>query len=478
MEPEHLINRRRFLGGVASGAIAGIVGRAAAQGSDPSTKATVLLEEDIYQFTEANNGAGPMWCRGSTCIVRSGEDLFVSGLETLPGAPPLNNCRWNVFRRAKEGWKLWATDRTDRTREPAPLATFEGGPLLLSANPTLGTGPEPSGTPAEPRILKFDTKSGAFETLRPRWSGAPRFVSHSYRSIAADPKLRELIIFQNVAYVSPSWGHAEWAFLDATGNWSVNGRLDWPWGADYETPQSIRICYPTVALRNRSVHFCGVSDILEPRRAWRAYKRELTGQDAHYVLRRLFYTWCPDVTQKKFEKWIELSSVDEFGGRILTGDLWLDAEGLVHITWEERVLDERLRPRFFPSAIQTYSIKYAVLKDGQVLTKKTLVEGREATGREVAGCARFHAFPDGRLFVIWFVEAVSPDGQRIAENRYLELRKAEIVAGPRTLPLRAPFTDFFTTSSRAGSSPSTVLELLGRRLGAPWTISYAMIQLR
>jgi len=44
---------------------------------------TVELEEDVYSFEPANNGAGPMWCSGSTCLVRVVEDVFVSGLETL-----------------------------------------------------------------------------------------------------------------------------------------------------------------------------------------------------------------------------------------------------------------------------------------------------------------------------------------------------------------------------------------------------------
>src|SRR6266404_4457575 len=43
----------------------------------------VQVEEDVYTHTNANNGAGPMWCHGSTCLVRAGEHLFASGLETL-----------------------------------------------------------------------------------------------------------------------------------------------------------------------------------------------------------------------------------------------------------------------------------------------------------------------------------------------------------------------------------------------------------
>jgi len=43
----------------------------------------VEVEEDVYSFLPANNGAGPMWCSGSTCLVRIGDDVFASGLETV-----------------------------------------------------------------------------------------------------------------------------------------------------------------------------------------------------------------------------------------------------------------------------------------------------------------------------------------------------------------------------------------------------------
>ena len=30
----------------------------------------VEAEETLYEYLPANNGAGPLWCYGSTCIVR------------------------------------------------------------------------------------------------------------------------------------------------------------------------------------------------------------------------------------------------------------------------------------------------------------------------------------------------------------------------------------------------------------------------
>ena len=61
----------------------------------------VEVEDEVYRFEGANNGAGPMWCSGSTCLVRVQDRVFASGLETLPQFPPLNNCRWQLFERAE-----------------------------------------------------------------------------------------------------------------------------------------------------------------------------------------------------------------------------------------------------------------------------------------------------------------------------------------------------------------------------------------
>src|SRR6266850_7986406 len=93
---------------------------ASATGLKPGVEA----EEDVYSYTPANNGAGPMWCAGSTCLVRVGDKLFASGLETVADAKPLNNCRWMLFHFSSKGWERVRVD-DGRTREPSPLAAFQ-----------------------------------------------------------------------------------------------------------------------------------------------------------------------------------------------------------------------------------------------------------------------------------------------------------------------------------------------------------------
>jgi hypothetical protein len=438
-----------------------------------SLQPTVEIEEDVYDYEPANNGAGPMWCHGSTCLVRTGDDLFASGLETIGGAKPLNNCRWMLFWRGSQGWRKVDSDASGRTREPSPLAGFPDGQLFLSANPTLNKDPNAYSGPAKPELLQFDghDPSKPSRTLIPVWSNQPKFTEHSYRSFAADGPNRELILFQNIGYT-----HAEWTFLDRQGQWSAQGQLKWPWGADYSKPQPIRVCYPNVALRNREAHFCGVSDIVEPNEQWRAFKKQLTGQEWDYDFRRLFYTWSPDITTGRFQPWVQIASREKTCGWINPGDLWVAPDGKVHILWTERAIDERLRDKFFPGVRQSHSLNYAILRQGEVLSRHTLLMAEEGKSNERPGGGRFHVTPDNRLFVFFYVSGSDSNGRHVSENRMLEILRDGPVSDSVRVPLARPFTDFMTATPRAGSPPSRVLELLGIRQGLGTTISFARIK--
>ena len=433
----------------------------------------VEVEEQVYACQPSNNGSGPLWCAGSTCLVRSGDTVFASGCETIPGAQPLNNVRWTLWKRGPGGWELQRADPTGRTREPSPLAVFSDGRLLLSANPTLAP-PEKRAGPARPEILEFKAAdpTGPFQTLRPEWNGTPAFTEHSYRSFAADGPGRELILFQNIGYT-----HSEWALLSADGRWSARGRLTWPWGAEYDKPQPIRVCYPTVMLRGRAVHFCGVSDIVEPYARWRQYKEKLTGQHWDYDFRRLFYTWSDDVSSGKFHDWVEIASRDKTCGWIMPCDLWLDPAGVVHLLWTERAIDTRLRKEFFPEARQSAALCYGRVSQGKLVSRRAIVEAVEGRSRETPEWGRFQITPDGRLFVVGYVDGHSDDGKPLAENRLWELGADGSLGPSCRLPMKFPLAKYFTATVRGGSAPSTTLDLLGTSSAAPATIRYARVRL-
>ncbi|MCZ7637163.1 MAG: hypothetical protein M5U12_14675 [Verrucomicrobia bacterium] len=127
--------------------VSGWVALALAQDRLPAAP-NVEVEEDVYTYVDAQNGAGPMWCYGSTCLVRLGEQVFASGLETVPGARPLNNCRWVLFERKEDGWRRMRAELFSLTREPSPVAGFgagDSGRVFLSAHPTLQPDQEAGG---------------------------------------------------------------------------------------------------------------------------------------------------------------------------------------------------------------------------------------------------------------------------------------------------------------------------------------------
>jgi hypothetical protein len=378
-----------------------------------------------------------------------------------------------LFKRQPHGWELQATDSVGRTREPCPLVGFPDGRLFMSVNPTLSKA-QSGGGPARPQVLQFDAVNpkSAFKTLLPVWEGQPPFTEHSYRSFAADGQGRELILFQNIGYT-----HAEWSFLNNNGTWSTTGKLSWPWGTTYPKPEPIRVCYPNVALRGRAVHFCGVSDIIEPYPEWRAFKKELTGQEWDYDFRRLFYTWTPDITKTKFSDWVEVASRDQTCGWISPGDLWLAPDGSAHLVWAERALDERLRAKFFPNAKQSHEINYCLIREGKVILRTTLLAAEEGKSFEIPSSPRFHVTPENRLFVIFYVNGRNQAGRSISENRLMELLP-DGGSGPLVrLPLKKAFVSYFTATNRGGSPLSEAIELLGVQESAPMAIAYARVRM-
>ena len=436
----------------------------------------IEVEDEVYRYKPANNGAGPLWCKGSTCLVRIGDKVFVSGLETMDNWALSNNCRWMLFKRNDTGWEKLLTDEEGRNREPSPIAAFHDGRLFLSSNPFIAGTNEQTGGKLKPEIFSFKTSAihEPFKRLLPGWAGDPKFGEDSYRTLSADGALGELIVFQNPYRDEVK---CEWAFYNDAGKWSAQGQLDWPLISKNEKTEPLRLCYPDVMLKNRKVYYLGASDIKEPNKEWKQYKKQLTGREWDYAYRHLFFTWSDDITSGKFHPWIELADRDETAGEVTASDLWVGPDGAVHILWQEKAIDEHLREKFFPAARQSYELNYAIVRKGKVEIRRTLLKSEEGDGKEIPGSARFHVAPGNRLFVVYFVSGSNFSEKKIAENRVVELKAGGVMEEPVTLQLKYPFTKFFTANQRGGSLPSPILDMLGNAPDDKLTVRYARVRL-
>lgn len=464
---------------------------AAAQDNAATLKPAVEIEEEVYRFVPADNGAGPTWCFGAPILVRMGETLFASGLETLPDAQPLHNVRWMLFRRDADGWQLQQVDPVDRTREPCPLVVFPSGRIIMSVNPTLVADPQRrGGGPARPELLEFrvaDSKAPP-KTLVPAWEGEPNFTEHTYRLFGCDAANEEAILLNNVGY-----SQKDWALLKRDGTWSTGTLMNVPSregdihayvpGFKYH-----RFNYGSVVLRDRAAWVTGcVSYANWDRAGEKELEQILAGQTARNRLgslanrRRMMFAWTPDITTTPFSPWLEVGSTMANGGWLFPGDLWVAPDGAAHVLWYEGPMDRKLRDQHFPDIKLTHAIKHAVVRDGLIVHQATLMQGGEGLGSELPQSIqpRFHISPENRLFALYYVSGVDDRGARVSENRLMELLPDGSAAEPIVLPLVHPFRVMFTATPRGGSNPARVLDLFGNRAEGPAsTLFYARVRLQ
>ncbi|MEJ5253635.1 MAG: hypothetical protein HPY54_13380 [Chthonomonadetes bacterium] len=402
----------------------------------------VIAEETIATCEPPNNGSGPLWCYGAPLIVRTGNEVYASIMETGANVPPLCNTRPRLYRKRKgEAWQMVWAPSAFREREPCPLVTTQQGNLFLSLNTSL----MPPGTQygkCEPHLLEFARNAPSAPRKQvPPYPRTATFTDHSYRGIAADGARNEILLLHIDAHTS----EYHYALLKSDGQWDAPGVISFP----------IRACYPQVLLRNRSAYALAIGDIVEPVEEWRGYKRERTQREWDYVFRRLFFTWTPNVLSEPFSPPLEIDNVDDTGGHIVNLDLWLDRRGTAHVLYRREQTTPLLREKYFPNLPLQASLEYCRVQNGRVVDRQTLMRGGEGLSSPRPQYARFHS-PDGRrlLAVCAFT---SPEGTW--QNAILPLLPK--IGEMEPIPLREPFTTFFTACERGGSRPSPTIDLFG-----------------
>ena len=446
---------RRIGGVVLMGAIS--VHNSAAEEPKPRVEVEETVAPYVTEGRELSHWC--LWGYGAPHLVRFGQEVFVSLIDTNSGLEPVANNRWLLWRRGADGWRIVQQGEKYIEFQPCPLAVLAGGRLLLSVNPHERPGGEGR---CYPQLLQFSASAIADvpSVLRPSWPGSASFSVLTYRGLGVDAEAGEILLLCLLGNVYCA------SFADSPEQWHDAGTISFP----------IRACYPQVLLRNRAAHVLAIGDVVEPVKAW----RELKGKDPGFAFRRLFYTFNPDVLHALFEPALEVDSVEDSGGRIWNLDLHADPQGKVHALYlREAYTDELIHQRFFPDKRPTCQLIEAVIESGRVISRQVLLdqdtpvaEGPMAGRKLVPGFARYHLTPQGDL---WAILYASGSG---GEDMYL----LRLAPGPRgsliPLGMKHPLSRFFTNTVRGGSAPSSTIDLVGAdQRSSPPQLRYARVVL-
>ncbi|MGI6461508.1 MAG: hypothetical protein ACOX5J_15700 [Candidatus Hydrogenedentales bacterium] len=415
---------------------------------------TIVHEETVYTHSPANNGSGPFWSSGCTILTRLGDTVLLSEMETGQDVPPLCNTRWRLHSRTEAGWSLFAEAEGYRQREPTLLASTGSDVFYLYVNDST----EPPGTkygPCTPYLLKFHLDNpGSPEALRPAWEGEPTFTDHSYRGYAADRGAGELLMLN----IDAKTTEENWCHLKADGEVLGNGKISFP----------IRACYPQVALKDKAAYVLAISDIREPVEEWADYKFEQTQNTWDYVFRILYFTWTPHIGSQAFSPPLEIANVEATAGHIFGQDLHIAPNGDAYILYTQREVSSALmRDKFFPDLSIVDSLHLALVREGQIIDRKTIIEGSETSQ---PGSARFHIAANGDCYALIYATIDNAQG-----NYLIPMNSPQDAPPLIPVPLRQPLSMFLLASPRAGNAPSNTIDLAGA--GPAGAIVYAQIAL-
>jgi len=452
----------RLVGGVL---LVGAISMPTSGVEEPKPK--VEVEESVTPYVTEGRELSHwcLWGYGAPHLVRFGQEVYVSLIDTNGGLEPLCNNRWLLWRRDADGWRIVRQGEQYIEFQPCPLAVLADGRLLLSVNPHERPGGKGRCHPQILQLSASDMTAGP-RVLEPAWPEDAEFLEHTYRGLGVDAGTGEILLLslqqEEEVYCA--------SLADSSGQWHDLGKIQFP----------IRACYPQVVLRNRTAHVLAIGDIHEPVKAYRELKGGKEGRFPGFVFRRLFYTFNPDVGHASFEPALEVDSVEDSGGAIDNLDLQVDALGQVHVLYlRQPYTEELIRQRFFPDKRATCQLIEAVIESGCIVSRQVLLdqdtpvaEGPMAGRKLVPGFARYHLTPRGEL---WTILYASGSGE---EDMYLLRLAPGPVGSLIPLDMKHPLSRFFTNTVRGGSAPSSTIDLFGEgQRSSPPQLRYARVVL-
>ena len=153
----------------------------------------------------------------------------------------------------------------------------------------------------------------------------------------------------------------------------------------------------------------------------------------------------------------------------------LDATGAAHLLYTKQPHQyDFIRDKYFPGQAMTINLEYVVVKDGKVVSKRTLAQSLQDSTGFKPSFARFHISSDGKIHVIAAGTGIDK-GKRTFGNYIGKIPAGKGKPVFERIGLKHPFGSFFTNTPRGGSKASNVIDLFGIADDSP-NLRYARIR--
>ncbi|MCZ6634788.1 MAG: hypothetical protein O7G87_15410 [bacterium] len=256
----------------------------------------------------------PFWEYHQSIIVRHGDRVYVTIMETLEAGFSSFQKQWTLYERTEDGWqKRYSSLPNQRLNQP-PL-------LLADRQNTLHVFAWPEGVLTH---FMFDMTEGLFNPAvgSPEpgftefwpWLGGSINASGDILTVivtAGDPRLHYLFREATTQAWTPG---TVLTFPD---------RLESPTGFDRHT-------FPFVIMNGREVHIFSAQDIEDP-------VKIAEGASYTFSSRRLDYYYSPDILKEPFQT-VPVANIENTRGWLHNDDMLLDRSGTIHILyWIQRI---------------------------------------------------------------------------------------------------------------------------------------------
>ena len=425
----------------------------------------------VFPMPKAS-GSDLMWNKGTSSIALEQEQLYLVLPEVAKDRQPLCNIRWKIFHKKVNAahWNDLRAGTSFDEREPFPLGILNDK-LLLSTNPAISirrkreNGLESCYTRPELRLLDPDGTDKA--KIFPTWDNEYQFFEHSYRGMAIDRESSTIFITQQAPYNTEQYGQA-WCWIDSTGKTLKNGLFRFPQ----------RGCYPVISLHNGGVAAFFDSDIVEPNEEHRKLKFAMTHNDWDYVFRNIYMFTTPDLRKEDFGECVKIASVEDYAGSIRVLDAWCAPDNSYFVLYHKiSTYWPFIRDRFFPGKPIEISLELAQIRDGKVISTKSLIKSDD----QLRPWSELDIKIQGRIGLpeIWTASSQpkwgrlwSPDGislflisaqydcEKKQYKNYLQ-QILPVTGEPIAVPLKTPLVAFQMPSARNGCQSSGKVVMFG-----------------